>query len=495
MPRPTSRGAHQEKATSRRLYRRVVLVSLVLCIGLALLMNGSVVAPYRQIAFVLLTAVLALGVWVRLTQRDSRRLAGWTLGCLGLFVLWSGVQILPIPAGWPAHPVWAELSQLGLDAGAHISIVPAQTLASLPAAILPVLVFVAFVVLCQERREAIFAWTLLAALGVGLAALAVVLELFFPDVRFFSTAPVGSGAFNGFLRNRNTTAAFLGLAAFALGALLLLPKSDQGRTRRSADIARGPVDPARFVMGAVLFLLVITLILTRSRAGAALALMALALAFVLFFVLQPTKAARGTRHLRPLHKAALAALTISAVFVAFGEPVLSRFAMQRDDARWCAFIATWQAIQARPLTGTGFGTFAEMFPRYRDPECLGTSGTWVRAHNSYLEFVAGSGAIGAVVLAVALARVGQVLFSGIRTRRSLRAIPVFTAGAAMFVMLHSMVDFPLQIPGIALYFAALLGTGCAVSVLSRSGERRSAKARRGAVLHGHSPRDASVTIQ
>ena len=481
MRQSRARGAPYRNAAPRYRYRRAMLVCLSIGIGAALIMNGSTAEPYRQIAFLTLAVVLLLCVGVRVRQPETRRLAGWTLGCLGLFLLWSFIQTLPMPAGWPAHPVWTELAQLGLEVDAHISIVPAQTIASLPAVILPVLVFVAFLVLCQERREALLAWNLLAALGLSLAGLAVVLELLFPDVLFFSPVPVGSGAFTGFLRNRNIAAAFLGLVACAVAALLLLPKRKRESQKRhpAASASAGLPTPERFALSALLFLLVIALILTRSRAGVSMALAALTLAFVLYFILQPSQHARGTRPLRPVHKATLAVLAVGAVVLAFGEPVLSRLGMEVEDARWCAYASTWQAIRERPFTGAGFGTFAEMFPRYRDPECLGTSGSWIRAHNSYLELLAGSGLLGVMLFTAALVRVGHVLVTGIRTRRSLRAIPVLTAGAAVFAMLHSAVDFPLQIPGIALYFSALLGTGCAVSMLSRSAESRGTSRRSG----------------
>ena len=46
-----------------------------------------------------------------------------------------------------------------------------------------------------------------------------------------------------------------------------------------------------------------------------------------------------------------------------------------------------------------------------------------------------------------------------RHRQGLKGISIAMAGAVIFVGTHSLVDFPLQILGIELYFAALMGAG------------------------------------
>ena len=54
-----------------------------------------------------------------------------------------------------------------------------------------------------------------------------------------------------------------------------------------------------------------------------------------------------------------------------------------------------------PLTGAGFGTFAEVFPRYQPP---GAVARWTHAHNDYLELLLDGGAIaGGLVLWLSLA--------------------------------------------------------------------------------------------
>ena len=451
-------------------WRRALLVVLTACIGLALTLNGSVVAPYRQLAFLLLALPLLATLTVRLTQPAARSLWRWAMSCMLFLLVWAILQSTPLPFGWLAHPVWTELTNLEIPAHPTLSVAPVVTRGAIPGLVLPFLVFAAMILLCQERREAVFAWKALAILGVLLATLAVVLEVFFPETRFFSNYEVGIGAFNGFLVNRNTTAAFLGLAAFATAGWLMLP---QPKGRRVWPEPKGVAAFGwpRIALTGILFLLVIVLITTRSRAGTTLALLCLTLAFAAILALRPERGrGKDSPPVRKLGTGVRLALVVgagTALFIAFGEPVISRMGTEAEDGRWCAWAATFQIITERPLVGLGFGTFADAFPQYRDPDCLGTAGAWTRAHNSHLEFLAGMGLVGGLAVATALAIMIRVLINGVRSRKSLQAMPILTLGALAFVTLHSTVDFPLQIPGVSLYFAALLGAGCAVSILTR----------------------------
>lgn len=451
--------------------RRGVLVALAAAIGLALMMNGAVAAPYRQIAFLVLCLPLLATLAVPVARPAARRL--WRQGLLvgAVLAVWALLQAAPLPFGLLAHPVWDTLADLGIPAGRTISVAPAQTLAALPTLILPFLVFAAMVVLCQERREAVFAWKLLAVVGLALAGLSALLEVAFPEVRFFSRFEVGRGGFNGIFVNRNTTAAFLGLTAFATAGWMLLPRAGGARPGPDDD-ALAALGWRRVVLAALLFLVVVALITTRSRAGVTLALICLSLAGAAVFVLQPAGGRGRAGGPGPWARAGLALVAGAAVFVVFGDPVVSRMGMEAEDGRWCAWAVTLQAIAERPLAGFGFATFAEVFPRFRDPDCLGTEGAWLRAHSSPLELLAGMGAIGGLAMLAALAGLVATLGQGVRRRRSLRAIPVFGLGALGFGLFHSAVDFPLQIPGVALYFAALMGAGCAVSTLSRDAPER-----------------------
>jgi hypothetical protein len=53
---------------------------------------------------------------------------------------------------------------------------------------------------------------------------------------------------------------------------------------------------------------------------------------------------------------------------------------------------------------------------------------------------------------------------GWRERQAFRFVPLSCLGVLVTVTLHSLVDFSVQIPGVALVVAAVLGSGAAVSL-------------------------------
>jgi hypothetical protein len=71
---------------------------------------------------------------------------------------------------------------------------------------------------------------------------------------------------------------------------------------------------------------------------------------------------------------------------------------------------------------------------------------------------------------------------GVLVRRKNHVFPLFAASATVLVAFHSLVDFSLQIPAVALTYAVVLGMGVAQSMPS-SGKRR------GGSKHGASLRD------
>jgi O-antigen ligase len=116
--------------------------------------------------------------------------------------------------------------------------------------------------------------------------------------------------------------------------------------------------------------------------------------------------------------------------------------------------STWQIIKHRPWTGVGFGTFFLAIPQYQ----IGSGKFKVeQAHNDYLDLAASGGVI-AVLLAAWF--IGAIIWRG---RSSLRSSDEYRRAAALgalagvlSVAVHSVVDFGLQISGIAVVFAMLV---------------------------------------
>ena len=137
-----------------------------------------------------------------------------------------------------------------------------------------------------------------------------------------------------------------------------------------------------------------------------------------------------------------------------------------DSDRVSVYLLTLRSVLDAPWLGHGYGTFADVFPLYRD-RSISVQGIWEQAHNTYLEVLQGLGLVfGSMLVASVLALVLRCI-SGSITRRHGMTVPRVAASAAFLVGVHALVDFSLQIQAVALTFMAILGAGVAQSESSR----------------------------
>jgi O-antigen ligase len=106
-----------------------------------------------------------------------------------------------------------------------------------------------------------------------------------------------------------------------------------------------------------------------------------------------------------------------------------------------------------PLTGTGFGTFREVFPAYMPS---GTYMRWNEAHSDWLELLLDGGIVAGLLvtwLAIAYAVQLRRRPANGSTRTSWTRVGLLLGLASLTV--HAAVDFNHQIPANALLFVAL----------------------------------------
>ncbi len=116
--------------------------------------------------------------------------------------------------------------------------------------------------------------------------------------------------------------------------------------------------------------------------------------------------------------------------------------------------------------GTGFGSFDAAFPLYRPPSI---DARWQHAHNDWLQSaVEGGWLTPLLVVAVGIPVLRRR--SANKSSRLAQAIRLGALAALVAVALHSLVDFPLKIPAVAVLAAVLVGIRCGeVPVQSRIG--------------------------
>jgi O-antigen ligase len=151
--------------------------------------------------------------------------------------------------------------------------------------------------------------------------------------------------------------------------------------------------------------------------------------------------------------AASAWVGVDVITERFGQLVTPEGAI--EDSRWQVFRDTARMIGDNPM-GVGVGHFADTFRRYQTAY---NAYLFDHAHNDYLESAAEWG------IPLALAFWAWVFLVYGRTVRAFtacrdperRGLLLVLVGALTSMLLHSLVDFNLQIPSNAMLFAAFLG--------------------------------------
>ena len=102
-----------------------------------------------------------------------------------------------------------------------------------------------------------------------------------------------------------------------------------------------------------------------------------------------------------------------------------------------------------PLLDTIIGTFMAAFPAYRKGE-HGIMQIWERAHSTPLEFAAELGLPASILMCALWVLTSVMLFRAYRNEPNAYALPALAFAVLLLTGLHSLVDFPLQIPGCAI---------------------------------------------
>ena len=120
------------------------------------------------------------------------------------------------------------------------------------------------------------------------------------------------------------------------------------------------------------------------------------------------------------------------------------------------------------FVGVGAGAFYSSFSPYRD---LSVGNSFYHfAHNDYLQFWAEYGLIGIVILCIMVIQCIRVNCSVLKQSRNVyrRTFAYASIYSTLLIAIHSVVDFPLQIPGFALLYLIIIFFN--VMIVCRSGQ-------------------------
>jgi O-antigen ligase len=209
------------------------------------------------------------------------------------------------------------------------------------------------------------------------------------------------------------------------------------------------------------FSLLVAVILTESRGG----IIATGFGVVVWATLtfRRSQSASIERRLVIIFLCAV----VAAVFVGFGDTFVGKIAEVglADSNRIGVYLITLRSILDQPLVGYGYGTFADLFPMFRE-RSVDVQGIWEQAHNTYLEVFQGLGLLFGCMLVASVVVLIVKCYKGAVMRQQI-TVPAIAVGVAFLVGTHAMVDFSLQIQAVTLTFMAILGAGIAQSESSR----------------------------
>lgn len=419
------------------LFNKLIFVGLLLLLVLTPLPYGTVEVWSTTLwELLILGLVLFWGLDMVVAGRWLFSRNPLVLPMLGLLV-WGVVQLAP----------WSATS-LSFDPYATL-----QATIKLLAALLFFWLFATFVNTEERRHVAakviVLVCTLIALIAIGQSYLGKLVWQ--------------RAAFGPFV-NRNHFAGFLVMGSGLAGGLLF------GRGTRREWLA---------VYASALLLMIAGVVMSASRGGV------LALVAALLFLLVVAAPTWGTQPGKEkgasvlgwvVRTAGVLLLGLGTLAVASGlvgsEGLVANFAQLDKETQTTAaaydrysrrdiWQASWQLVQAHPLTGVGLGAFPVAYTRYDQ-----SSGSQrvEQTHNDYLQILTDAGAVGGGLALVFVLLLLVRGFHALNTRDKRRRALVLGALTGCFALaVHSVVDFNLQVTVNAQLFLAL----CALATSSR----------------------------
>jgi O-antigen ligase len=365
------------------------------------------------------------------------------------------------------YPLWREASDaLGTPLEPSVSIARNEPYFAIGSPLVCMLALICGFLVCSDRDRARGLLWVIAWSGVAYAVYGVAAHLIDPTKILWREKPAYVANLTSTFVNRNTAAVYFGSCSIVCLALLC------DRIRRC--FPRGAIEwkrvpdrlftntPHEIVVSLAMLLICLTaMFMTGSRAGVILSLMGLVMAFTVYFH-------RDLPRRSAVFAEALGGAGVALVLLQFmGTGIIARFDAQgaADEGRLATYRATLSIIADHPWFGTGQGTFEWAYPAYRSAD-LSMWGGWDRTHDTLLELASDMGVPLAGFVALGWLLMLVVLIHGVRSRRRDLLIAVSALSVGMLAVLHSLVDFSLQIPGFAIPCLALVGAGLAQSFAS-----------------------------
>jgi O-antigen ligase len=414
-------------------------------------------------------ALLAFSLLIARPVAADSRVRTPIVVLLAIAAVWCLVvvlQYLPVGQLFSAGPGWEEAGRL---LGSHPFAPKLAAYGAVPiaAVVPPLALFLALLTGLAFGEDPnftsrIYRWV--ANAGLVYAGYSIFAELTNPTMLLWRQKIAYLDSITGTFVNHNTAATFFGTITIIwyLWALREIRRIINPTRWLDVEYLMNKLKGLEFfqIGYALAFLVALaTTFMTRSRAGSLLTIAVLALVTVLYFI----RELQNRRNIL-IGFIALAAVGVLGVELAGGQ-LTSQLETRGiyDAGRATTWGSALEIVGDHPWLGTGLGTFAGVFPSYRTP-AGGIWGVWDHAHSTPIELMVEMGIpFSMLVFGMWLLLLWLLLRTGLRDARN-RLYIIAGTGVVTLGTLHSLVDFPLQIPGFSIICGVLTGTSLSTAL-------------------------------
>jgi O-antigen ligase len=458
----------------RAIDKTAVFVFFAMVVLAALPMGGN--RDWAWAPLCVLLGLIAIPMSLGLGAREGHAVAGverlpllvvigsWLL--FAAFALWQMTTWTPLTAdAW----LFTRAAEILGSAHAPIPAIAADAARnSLLKCLACALIFLMARAVCRDRDNARWLLIALVASGVLVVSYGIAMQMSSNSCYLGSYLrkqyeyTLGDRCLmGGTFVNSNSFACYMGMCVVAALALIFgsrvktvkVPYGyDEDEDVRLMDWFTGP----RVVLIALSLLMLGGILMSSSRAG-----FGASMAGILFLGLLLVRGrGRSRPQLGRIFFVGFAVLLVVGGIA--GSGLLSKFSLSVDDSsRLRIWSAAFQAIALSPWMGWGLGGFGDVFNLLQPANSLQPNAI---AHSTPLETVVELGVFAAIPAMVVVVLPWAVCLRGGVTRRpAYRYLPAGAFAVVAVPILHSLIDFSLQMPAIGFTTAALLGMGWAQS--------------------------------
>lgn len=447
--------------------------------------------PYYILLFLLLFAPLAFGtveLWALAIMETSCFAAACLyflnsknlktfysvpgLMPLSLILCYMLLQLIPLPAGFVGvlSPKTLALYKgtIGIvetPVMLTLSVNPKSTLGEFFRFSAYVSFYILVIQLLTDSRR--MKKTVFIVLGLcAIIALQAILQKYLNNGRiYWFRAPPPSSSYTGPYTYHNHFAGYVEMLVPVAIALFFryrppMHYGNSWRQRLSSALAH-PYFNTSLLLGSAAVLMALSIFISMSRGGMISFLLS---CFVLLAILARREKKSGIIY--------LGLVLFALIFLAIGwfgwDDINQRFGMMFDhrgylqEARPLIWHDTIGIIKHFFVTGTGWGTFGNIYPTYRT---YMEENFAYHAHNDYLETLTSGGIVSLVLIGWFLATVLRQILIVLRRRRDSYSVYLTLGSLAgiLAIILHSVTDFNFQNGANGLYFFFLLALAVSAS--------------------------------